>query len=75
MDYYVSIDNEESNANADALSITGRVNGVNVATVIRASSVTGTPAARKAAKQKALIDAYEARASGTASSPGEKVTL
>ncbi len=75
MDYYVSIDNKEHNANADALSITGRVNGVNVAAVLKLSSVKGSLEQQRTVCQRALNDAFNNRAAGAESSPGEKVTL
>ncbi len=75
MDYFVSVDNEESNANANALSITGRVNGVDVAVVIKLSDVKGTVAEQKKIKQRALITAFINRTATPASGPGEKVSL
>lgn len=76
MDYVVSIDNEESNKLADILSITGRVNGLDCAAKVRLSALRVLPddKARKQAKQKALIAAFNAR-SQSAVSAGEKVTL
>lgn len=76
-EYIVSIDNEESSINADNLSITGRVNGVHCAAVVKLSSVAklGVKAA-KLVKQRALIQGFLDRQEGkTAAAVGEKVVL
>ena len=76
MEYHVLIDNEESNVNADNLSLTGRVNGVNCAVVIRLTSLQGLDKKKvKLEKQKALIQAFLNRASTVVASAGEKVEL
>lgn len=75
-DYSVLIDNEEGNAVADVLSLTGRVNGINVAAKVRISMLAKMDAKHaKREKQKALIAAFESRQESPASAAGEKVTL
>lgn len=76
MEYHVLIDNEESNVNANNLSLTGRVNGVNCAAVIRLTSLQGLSQKKaKLEKQTALIQAFLNRASTVSESAGEKVEL
>ncbi len=75
-EYFVSIDNEERNEAADNLSITGRVNDINCAVVIRLSSLRGVPEARaKNLKQRALAQAFIHRQSSPPTETGDKVTI
>lgn len=63
MRYSVSVDHEESNLEANNLSITGRVNGTQCATVIRATTMRGKDTReQKQIKQLALIDAFKNKA-------------
>ena len=77
MDYYVSILNEEDSPLADVISITGTVNTIHVSAKVRISSLKHLKAKEvKLLKQKALIEAFEARTSGAvAAAGGEKVTV
>ena len=75
-EYVVSIDNEESNFQADNLSITGRVNGVHCANVIRLSSLaplSGTE--RKLAKQRALVQGFLTMQETLATGDGDTIEL
>ena len=75
-EYIVSIDNEEISEAADNLSITGRVNGIQCATVVRNSTIEALEKKEaKQAKQRALIDGYINRQKSVSSSAGEKVTI
>jgi len=69
--YNILIDHEESNERANNLSITGRVNNVNVAAVIRCTDVTGKSAKhQKQVKQFALKEAYRNKAKESAAKVG-----
>lgn len=70
MDYFVTVDNEETSALADRLSLTGTVNGVQCAAVARLSQIKG-----KADKQRALIQAYLAKSEAPPKVGAERVSL
>ena len=74
--YSVSLDHEEGNEIADVLSLTGRVNGTDVAAKVRISAIAKMSVKNaKLEKQKALIAAFEARVASPKASPGEKVVV
>ena len=74
-DYIVSIDNQESSEQADNLSITGKVNGTQCATVIKLSSLDGLGKNKqKAIKQQALVRAFLNKQITIPESAGEKVS-
>ena len=77
VDYFVAIDNEESNEEADNLSITGRVNGIQCAAVIKLSTVNNlrNRKSQKLAKQRALIMNLQEKQSSVSEAMGDKVTL
>jgi len=73
-EYAVSVDHEESNTAANNLSITGRVNGVQCATVIRVTTIEGKDGReQKRIKQLALIDAFRNKAQVAAERGGGDV--
>ena len=75
-DYYVSVDNEESNEQGNTLSMTGRVNSIQCAASIRLTSLADKSAKeQKKVKQSALIEAFLARQEAKAPSQGEKVSI
>ena len=71
MDYFVTIDSEETSEGADNLSLGGTVNGITVACVVRLSQHPN-----KEAKLKALVKAYLAKIQMPTPKIGaEKVTV
>lgn len=74
-DFFVNLDNEESNELADTLSITGTVNAAQCAARLRLSALEGlSPSQGKREKQKALIQAYLQR-SERVTAGAERVSL
>ena len=76
MDYYVSVDNEESNELGNVLSMTGSVNDVEVAASIRLTSLAGkSKRDQEHIKQMALITAFQDKSTGKTARRGSKVTV
>ncbi len=74
--YVVVIDNQESNKNADVISMTGRVNKTPVAAKVRISAMAKlTEVEQKRAKYKALINAYESAIQDIPVAAGEVVIM
>lgn len=74
--YIVSIDHEESNPEANNLSISGRVNKIPCAVVIRLSKVKSLkPKEAKSVKQTALVTAFLNRQEALTESDGEMVEV
>lgn len=72
----VTLDHWESNKLANNLSITGKVDGVQCAVVIKLSSIEGLPQkAAKRVKQLALIDAFTKKKESVPESEGEEVEV
>ena len=75
-DYFVQIDNEESNELADVISMTGRVDGVQVAAKVRISLMQKlSEKEQKKFKLAALARAYLERKEKPSMAGAEKVTV